>query len=340
MKKILVSYFIILFRHMINPFTKNVNALVAGYSFLKSSMKGNSEIYGMPVAISVEPTNHCNLSCPECFSGSGLMSRNRGFMDTGLFDKIVAELKQYLFEMSLYFQGEPMLHPRFFAFLDKSRGIKTTLATNGHFLSSVNAEKLALSGLDKLIISFDGMDQAIYSAYRVNGDLETVIEGIKNVSEAIKRQSSAMKLVIQFILNRQNEHQIPEVKHFADGMNAELKLKSMQIINDKTFEKWLPLQKKFRRYELKDDKYIIRSRLPDRCTRLWFNPVITWDGKVLPCCFDKNADHIMGDLNEASFREIWNGPRYRIFRKSILSGRTLTDICRNCTSGLYGKILH
>ena len=54
--------------------------------------------------------------------------------------------------------------------------------------------------------------------------------------------------------------------------------------------------------------------------RFWFNPVITWDGKVVPCCFDKDAEYVMGDLNQDSFREIWNGTKYRIFRKSILSG--------------------
>jgi len=324
---------------MVKPFSRQFNALVAGYSFLKSALTGEAAINGMPVTVSVEPTNHCNLNCPECFSGSGLMSRDRGFMDSGLFDKIVAGLKPDLFEMNLYFQGEPMLHPGFFTFLEKSRDIKTTVATNGHFLSSGNAEKLAGSGLNKLIVSLDGMDQTTYSGYRVNGDLGTVMAGIKNVSEAIKKQSSSMKLVIQFIVTRQNEHQIPEVKLFADRMKAILKLKSMQIINGGSFEKWLPGQRKFRRYELKDEKYIIRSRLPDRCARLWFNPVITWDGKVLPCCFDKNADHVMGDLNEATFSDIWNGPGYRIFRKSILSGRGRTDICRNCTSGLYWKIL-
>jgi radical SAM protein with 4Fe4S-binding SPASM domain len=76
--------------------------------------------------------------------------------------------------------------------------------------------------------------------------------------------------------------------------------------------------------------------MPNRCARLWFNPVITWDGKVIPCCFDKDAKFIMGDLNQDSFREIWNGPRYRVFRKAILKDRSMTEICTNCTSGLSG----
>ena len=119
-------------------------------------------------------------------------------------------------------------------------------------------------------------------------------------------------------------------------MKAAFRLKSMQIINTGNFKTWLPSDHRLSRYEKKSGEYSIKNPLPNRCARLWFNPVITWDGNVIPCCFDKNAGHIMGDLNEDTFRDIWNGPKYRIFRKSILSGRYMTEICRNCTSGLRG----
>jgi len=324
---------------MVNPVKRPANLVSAGFSYLRSYLYPFTRIYGMPVTVSVEITNHCNLRCPECFSGSGRMTRSRGYMDISLFEKIIGELKPYLCEMSLYFQGESMLHPDFHSFPEKSRGISTTLATNGHFLTPGNAEMLALSGLNKLIVSLDGMDQDIYSEYRINGDVKDVLNGIRNVSEAIRKNSSGLKLVIQFLVNRLNEHQIPAARRFAKEVNASIRFKSMQIINENAFEKWLPEEKKFRRYELKGNKYSILSRLPDNCARMWFNPVITWDGKVIPCCFDKDAEHILGDINEESFREIWTGERYRKFRKGILSGRKMTCICRNCTSGLYWKII-
>ena len=323
---------------MVNPVKRPANLVSTGFSYLRSYLYPFAGIYGMPVTVSVEITNHCNLSCPECFSGSGRMTRDRGYMDILLFEKIVGELKPYLYKMSLYFQGESMLHPKFPLFLDKSRDISTILATNGHFLSPVNAEMLALSELNILIVSLDGMEQDIYSAYRINGNVNVVMNGIRNVSEAIKKNSSSLKLVIQFLVNRQNEHQIPMARHFAREMNAPLKLKSMQILNEDAFEKWLPSKKKFRRYELKDNKYRTVTRLPDNCARMWFNPVITWDGKVIPCCFDKDAGHVLGDINQESFRKIWKGERYAMFRKGILNGRKMTEICRNCTSGLYWKI--
>jgi len=321
---------------MIQRIIYPANAIKAGYSFLKSSITGNSTVIGMPVSINAELTNNCNLSCPECSSGSGQMKRERGYMDLGLFNKVVNELRPYLYNINLYFQGEPMLHPKFFSFVGTGNGIRTIVSTNGHYLSAENADKIVSSGLDKLIISLDGNDQDTYSFYRRNGNYNTVVDGIRNITDAKKRINSSLKIEIQFLVNRLNEHQIPLIREYARKVKATLKLKSMQILRQDDIGSWLPLNERFSRYRKKNGGYEIKNSLPDSCARLWFNPVITWDGKVLPCCFDKDAEFIMGDLNQDTFREIWNGPKYRIFRKSILSGRNMIDICRNCTSGLKG----
>jgi radical SAM protein with 4Fe4S-binding SPASM domain len=319
---------------MINSLVKPLNLLISGYSYLKSSVSKQASLYGMPAALGIELTNHCNLQCQECASGSGQMRRDRGFMDIELFNKIVAELKPYLYNLNLYFQGEPMLHPGFSSFIRNSGNIRTVISTNGHFLSEENCEKLVKSGLSKLIISLDGLDQDSYSAYRISGNVQTVINGIKNISDTRKKYNSSLKIEVQTLVNRFNEHQIPLIRKLAHEINASLKLKSMQIIGKNSYETWLPSGEKFRRYIFRDGTYHIKSSLPDRCARLWFNPVITWDGKVLPCCFDKDAEHIMGDLNQESFKEIWNGTKYKLFRRVLLSDRSAIEICRNCTAGL------
>jgi radical SAM protein with 4Fe4S-binding SPASM domain len=321
---------------MINSIIRSVNLLKAGYSYLQSLVTRKSEIKGMPVSVSVELTNFCNLKCPQCLSGSGQMKRKQGFMEIELFRKVMQELTPYLYNVNLYFQGEPMLHPQFFTFLSLCNTTNSVVSTNGHFLSEENSEKLAGSGLKKLIISLDGIDQETYSVYRINGNAEKVVDGIRNITSARTKQNSSLKIEIQFLVNSFNEHQIPQVKELAKEVNARLRLKSMQIIDKSEIGSWLPIDKRFRRYLLKDGEYVINNSLPDRCARLWFNPVVTWDGKVVPCCFDKDAEYVMGDLNTDSFSEIWDGPKYRIFRKSILTGRHMIEICRNCTSGLTG----
>jgi len=321
---------------MIESLIKPVNLLASGYSYLKSSVWQVTGIKGMPVSVSAELTNNCNLSCPHCCSGSGRMLRKRGFMDIDLFKKIMKELSPYLFNVNLYFQGEPMLHPLFFSFIANCLKTNSVVSTNGHYLSEENSDRIVRSGLSKLIISVDGVDQETYSVYRVNGNLNTVKEGLKNLKDAKERYKSSLKTEIQFLVNRFNENQIPQIKELAKSVHANLSLKSMQITDKSDIGSWLPADNRFKRYEIKDGSYVLKSSMSDRCARLWFNPVITWDGKVLPCCFDKNAEYIMGDINQDSFREIWDGPKYRVFRKSILTGRHTVEICRNCTSGLTG----
>jgi radical SAM protein with 4Fe4S-binding SPASM domain len=309
---------------------------MSGYSYLKSSFAGNARVYGMPVSVGFELTNNCNLHCPECMSGSGQMKRERGFMEIELFKMVMKELAPYLYNINLYFQGEPMLHPLFFLFLRNSLNTNSVVSTNGHFLSQENSENIVRSGLRKIIISLDGLDQESYESYRLSGRVNTVLEGIKNIAGARKSVGSDLKIEIQFLVNRFNEDQIPRVRLLAKSVKAALSLKSMQIIEKEDAGKWLPSNEKFRRYRLINGEYVSKNTMPDRCLRLWSNPVITWDGKVIPCCFDKNADHVMGDLQTDSFRDIWDGPRYRIFRARLLTGRRTIDICRNCTSGLRG----
>ena len=323
---------------VVNRFIKSKNAVAAGVSYFKSRIRKKSSISVMPVAVGIEISGLCNLRCPECSCGSGIMTRKGGLMDIGLYKKIILELRPYLYHINLYFQGEPMLHPQFFEFLNESVEIKITVSTNGHYLSEENSLKLARSGLSKIIISLDGMDEETYSMYRQGGEFEKVVRGIRNVSQEIRRTGSSLKLEIQFLVNRHNEGQIHSVRRFSEEVGATLRLKSMQIINKEHLESWLPHNEKFKRYKKDETDFKIKSSLNNHCLRLWLNPVITWDGKVVPCCFDKNADHILGDLKKDTFRTIWHGEQYRMFRDSVLTHRKEIGICRNCTSGLRGVI--
>lgn len=323
---------------MAEIFVKIPNALLSGSSYLLGSMIGRPSVMGMPLSISFELTNHCNLKCPECASGSDQMTRARGFMDLGLFKEVIHELRPYLYYINLYFQGEPMMHPDFFSFPALANGIKTVVSTNGHFLAEENAEKLIKSGLNKLIVSLDGMSQEVYLRYRQKGEFGKVIEGIRNVAAARDKLNSSLKLEVQYLVNRYNEDQIAEAGRFAKEVNARLKLKSMQILSDNDTGIWMPARRKFRRYEEINGGNSIRNSMPDRCPRLWFNPVITWDGLVVPCCFDKDAEFVMGDLKKDSFRTIWQNDRYKGFRKQVLTRRSSIGICRNCTSGMKRTI--
>ena len=66
---------------------------------------------------------------------------------------------------------------------------------------------------------------------------------------------------------------------------------------------------------------------------MWSGCVVTWDGLVVPCCFDKDASHQMGDLKKDAFQTLWRSGKYQKFRQSILKSRQEIDICKNCSEG-------
>jgi radical SAM protein with 4Fe4S-binding SPASM domain len=66
---------------------------------------------------------------------------------------------------------------------------------------------------------------------------------------------------------------------------------------------------------------------------MWRSSVITWDGLVVPCCFDKDAQHQFGNVTTETFSEVWRSERYDQFRKAVLKNRKGIDICTNCTEG-------
>ena len=126
--------------------------LNAIYSVLSYGMKryaGISLPPPLPPAINVELSSRCNLSCPECVTGAGLLRRNNDFIDYSLAGKIAAELSGRTLSAWLYFQGEPMLHPRFFDIVSLFRKMRPVISTNGHFLDEENCRMLANSALEK-----------------------------------------------------------------------------------------------------------------------------------------------------------------------------------------------
>lgn len=292
----------------------------------------------MPFSISVEPTTSCNLRCPECPSGLRSFSRPTGMLTLETYQKIVDELEDYLIYLILYFQGEPYLNPQLFDFLEyaSSRNIYTAISTNAHYLNEEKARKTIESGLSRLIISIDGTTQETYQNYRIGGKLDKVLKGTRTLIEQKKKMgSSTPHTIFQFLVVKPNEHQIEEVKALAKEYGVDdVVFKTAQVYEYEQGNPLIPLNEKYSRYKKQaDGTYAIKNKLLNQCWKMWHSCVFTWDGKVVPCCFDKDATHQMGDISTKPFKEIWNADEYNNFRSSILKGRSQIDICTNCTEG-------
>ncbi len=294
--------------------------------------------WGLPMTVSIEPTTACNLRCPECPSGLRAFSRPTGNLKSDFFRKTIDELSAHLTYLIFYFQGEPYINPDFLSMVRyaNQQGIYTITSTNGHFLNDENARKTIESGLDRLIISVDGTTQEVYENYRKAGKLENVLQGARNVVRW-KRQlkSKTPHIIFQFLVVRPNEHQIPEIFQLAEEIGIdEVKLKTAQVYDYENGNPLIPTIDKYARYRQQaDGTFRVKNELLNHCWKLWHACVITWDGLVVPCCFDKDAEHRLGDLKQTSFVDLWQGQAYQQFRRSLLQGRDQIDICTNCTEG-------
>ncbi len=294
--------------------------------------------WGLPMTISFEPTTACNLRCPECPSGLRIFTRETGNLKEDFFRATIDDLYKELMYLIFYFQGEPYINPKFLDMVKyaSEKGIYTITSTNGHFLNDDNARKTIESGLDRLIISVDGTTQEVYENYRKEGNLEAVLQGARNVVKWKKQlNSSTPHLIFQFLVVKPNEHQIPQIYKLAKEIGIdEVKLKTAQVYDYVHGNELIPEQQKYSRYSKQNDgTYRVKNQLLNHCWKLWHACVITWDGLVVPCCFDKDATHRLGNLKELKFRDIWQGPSYQQFRSSLLQGRDKIDICTNCTEG-------
>jgi radical SAM protein with 4Fe4S-binding SPASM domain len=315
------------------------NAAKVFASFQLSRFTGRPVQWGLPVSVAFEPTTSCNLRCPECPSGLRAFTRPTGMLENGFFRKTIDEIHRELLYLIFYFQGEPYLNP---SFLDMVRyasdkGIYTATSTNAHYLNSETARKTVESGLDRLIVSIDGTTQETYQQYRVGGRLEKVIAGAKEIVDWKRRLGSRTPLIVfQFLVVRPNEHQIEEVRRLGREVGVDaVWLKTAQVYDYENDPNGLiPKNERYSRYRKgRDGKRTPKNRLLNHCWKLWHANVITWDGLVVPCCFDKDAQHRLGSLADRSFREVWTSGEYRRFRGVLMEGRKNIDICSNCSEG-------
>jgi radical SAM protein with 4Fe4S-binding SPASM domain len=306
-------------------------------------------VWGYPPVLMVEPTNICNLKCPMCPSGNGEMKRSTGQLDLPSFRKVMDDIGDYLMQVQLWNQGEPFINKNFLEFVAyaKSKGVMTQTSTNGHFIKTdAQAEALVRSGLDVLIFSLDGTNAESYAKYRVGGNFNLVLEALERIARVKRDLGSRTPMVeLQFLVFKHNQDEIEKIIGISKRFDLDrLSFKTAQVYSKEQAETFLPEDSRFNRYDRKGGAYKLKGNIPNWCKRLWLNPAVNWDGRISPCCFDKDADYAFGNLfeNENAFSDIWTNDLYKKFRRQIMTDRKSVEMCTNCTEGLpepYTRII-
>jgi len=318
---------------------KFVNAVTILSSYFLSRLTRQYLVWGKPNTFIIEPSALCNLGCPQCPVGLKTLTRPQSNMPLEDYRQVIDQISDYTWCLLLYFQGESFINPAIIDMINYAYQKKmfTVISSNGNRLANPEfAEELAASQLGRLILSVDGATEQTYRIYRQAGYFNRVIKGIRQLVEMRKKMNKKFPWIdLQFLVMRHNEHEMADIKRLGKELGVDRVIfKSPQIHDFEKADEVLPLNTKYRRYFKKNGKYQLKGSYSGYCKKIWYGSVITWDQKVLPCCFDKNAGFQLGDLQQNPFDVIWNDKTYHNFRRGVVSDRDGNEMCRNCTEGL------
>ena len=323
--------------------SRALNALRC-YANYALSRIGLVRISHTPLFVSVEPANICQLRCPECPVGQGESLKVKGerTMSMEVWSRVLDEIRDTAFVVQFYFQGEPLLNkdlPRMIREAHEA-GLYTIVSTNAQAITESLAEQLVASGLDRIIVSMDGLTDETYNAYRVGGSLEKTKAALKWLRKAksvcalsVKRsvfcQRSGPIIELQCLRLKTNEQEWAEFKRVYKALGADrLVFKTAQLYDYQHGHPLMPSNPRYSRYLLGKDGLYHRRRLSKGCFRVWSGCVITTTGDVLPCCYDKSHAHAYGNIMSTSLAELFANDRARFFRQAAYQQNP--QICQEC----------
>lgn len=314
------------------PLKKRVNLLKNGANLIYR----RTHPWGWPIHMHIELTNYCNLRCPVCPTGSGLLERQPAAIDVGLFERLLDEIGPYLLTLSLWGWGESVLHPQLSDILRiaQNRGITLFLSTNGQNLDDERVKRALIDYPPHyLFVCLDGLTDETNSVNRVGAKLAPALAGVRDLVQ-MRRQKNARLPVLQFryIAIKQNEHEIPQLLEFAvKHQFDELIIRTLSIIDapEEAHRELVPDDGKFRAYGYSGRERVGRSDFI--CEKAFTFPAVFADGTVVACDQDCNAQQPYGNLSDgSSFASFWWGKRASEIRKTIRDNPMSLSFCSNC----------
>ena len=309
-------------------------------------------IHHSPLFVSIEPASVCQLKCPACPVGQRSNRRSRSYSETILqrsdqakpivsdlmplevFRRVLAECRETAWVMQFYFQGEPLLNKDLPTMIREAHeaGLYTIVSTNAQAMTERLAEELVRAGLDRITISMDGLTEASYSAYRIGGSLDKTKAAIRYLREAKQKfQISNFKFQIelQCLRLRSNEQEWPEFKRQYKALGADrLVFKTAQLYEYENGHPLMPSDARYSRYIKGTDGKYHRRPLGKGCLRVWSGVVVTTNGDVLPCCYDKDRTFAYGNIVQTPLAELLRNDKARAFRQAALNEQP--QICKEC----------
>jgi radical SAM protein with 4Fe4S-binding SPASM domain len=278
------------------------------------------QVRGAPLRLWIETASCCNLRCVMC-PNKDLAASKKGLMSFNLFRKIIDECRAFASDIYLHHRGEPLLNPALFDMIAYARkaGLKTRFHTNGVLLDQEKTCRLLEAGPDLVSFSFDGFTKEVYEKIRTGAVFETTLANIIRLAELRKKKRlNKPYIVIEKI--RFKNMPAPVDQDQARETARLLRAAGVDEIIEKDEYVWA-------------EESAPETPLPSPgpvCTFPWYAAVICADGTVTPCPQDFQAYLKLGNVNEASLLEIWNGPAYQNLRRQLATELRALALCRKC----------
>jgi MoaA/NifB/PqqE/SkfB family radical SAM enzyme len=331
----------------------------------------NSSVLSRPFGLVVDPSDVCRLACPGCVHSSRARTLNLFDWHNGTLseDRFSALLKLYgPYAIGTYFcnYGEPLLNlktPRLIR-MAKNYLLWTALSTSLS-VQRFDPEAYVESGLDFMVISIDGATQPVYERFRRNGNLQLVLDNLRQLVAAkhrLRRRTPVLSW--NFLAFEHNAHEIRPAARLARGLGVN----RFRVVNPfdvawddpdirpapligrvRRFgrptrggqaENWNPFPGSMeteaiaRAYESPWDLAGACDEPPTpghTCAWLYKNMVMDATGRILPCCGAPRPDTNLVFANFDGNRNPFNSEKYRHARSSFATDVPGFDGAPYCT---------
>ena len=285
-----------------------------------------------PAIFSFELTNLCPFKCIMC-ARTNNMTRAEGHMSFATFKKAVDEFVALnpgyarSQEVWLHGFGESLVHPEFAKFMRYAidQGVNAGLSINPLMLTKKVASDLLDAAPGHLYVALDGHDDASFEKIRgvPNAYHKSKKRLLKFLAEK-ERRGVRTKITLSMIDFPGNRQSIEEVE---DLWNAQ---PGIDHFVAKPFVSW---DGKAQDVNLLAPRHVAAPEPANRkvlCDFPWEKMTVSWDGDLVPCCFDYNKRYALGNINEQSLLEIWNGEKMHALRREMIANKVTNPLCAGC----------
>jgi tungsten cofactor oxidoreducase radical SAM maturase len=297
----------------------------------------------------VEPSTICNLNCRTCIRN--VWEDPLAHMEMGVFTQLVEQLAGFPDLRRVVFSGlgEPLAHPHILEMVRmvRERGLDVTIGSNGLLLDEALSRELIQLGVDRLVISLDGVTSETYAEVR-GTTISPVLDNLRSLNK-VKRESGSLipALGIEFVALKSNIAELAELTGLASRLGAARVLVSNVLaytdeMRDEILYGYEPRPPfSAASWPVKADAWVMWGALElprmhwgaeQRCRFVQDRAtVVGWDGHVTPCyalahsysylTIDGRRKRVtrydLGDIAQEPLSEIWTGEEYCHFRSEV-----------------------